>query len=173
MSTQVVPHSPYTAVVRTGSVVVKRLKEGAPAVSRKNDTTAVVLVRGVPGPRGEPGPAGGTAFTRQSTGPLSALVVVWEDEDGNVAALDYRDDDHIDLICGITVSATAGGDVDVQRAGQLDDASWNWTPGRVWLGVNGALTQTPPADGNDVLIGYAVSPDRIYIELQDPISLEE
>jgi hypothetical protein len=89
--------------------------------------------------------------------------------------LDPHDADHIDLICGLTLTATAGvGDVTVQRGGPVDDGAWSWaSPGRVYLGASGTLTQTPAADGYDVLVGYAVSPTRIYLDIQDPIFLEE
>lgn len=129
--------------------------------------------QGPPGPRGPIGPSGGTAFTRQTDAPLSALRVVWEDEQGVVRPLDATDADHIDLISGLAITAAAGaGDVQVQRSGPVDDVSWNWAPGRVYLGAGGALTQSPPADGFDVLVGSAVSATRLIINFQDPIELE-
>jgi len=118
-------------------------------------------------------PGQGAHLVRQSSGPLSALRVVWEDEFGAVRLLDAGDADHIDLLCGLTITATSdAGDVTVQRSGPVDDGSWSWTPGRVWLGANGALTQTPPANRFDVLVGYAVSPTRLILDFQDPIELE-
>ena len=76
-------------------------------------------------------------------------------------------------LLGITLTAAGPGEpVNVQRSGVLDDAGWSWTPGRVWLGVDGRLTQTPPADGFDVLIGAATSATRITLNLTDPIELE-
>lgn len=129
--------------------------------------------QGPPGPVGPIGPAGGVAFTRQSDGPLSALRVVWEDDAGMVRPLDCGDVDHIDLICGLTITAASGpGAVTVQRFGPIDDSAWNWAPGRVYLGANGALTQTPPVGGFDVLVGVAVSATRLILNLQDPIELE-
>jgi hypothetical protein len=120
------------------------------------------------------GPPGDAVFSRQSDGPLSALRVVWEDGAGVVRPLGHDDGSHIDLIAGLTLTATAvTGAVRVQRAGPVDDAAWSWMPGRVWLGPAGALTQTPPADGYDVLVGYAVSPTRLYLDIQDPIQLED
>lgn len=129
--------------------------------------------QGPPGPMGPIGPSGGIAAVRQSAGALSALRVVWEDDAGVVHLLDYRDEEHIDLVCGLTLTASATpGDVTVQRSGPVDDSGWNWTPGRVYLGASGALTQSPPADGFDVLIGAAVSATRLILNFQDPIELE-
>ena len=128
--------------------------------------------QGPPGPPGVPGPAGGSALQRVAGETLSALRAVYE-LDGEVFVLDSGDADHIDLLLGITLTAAAAGDpVTVQRSGVIDDAGWSWTPGRVWLGVDGRLTQTPPANGFDVLIGSAVSATRITLNLSDPIELE-
>lgn len=125
--------------------------------------------------QGAPGPAGGTTFSRVAAAPLSALVVVWESPTGEVLPLDYRDADHIDLIAGITTTAAqvAGDSVQVQLAGLLDVSGLGLVPGRVWLGAAGALTQTPPADGFDVLVGRVVSGQRLYLSFTDHIHLED
>ena len=128
--------------------------------------------QGPPGRTGEPGPAGGAAVQRLSGETLSALRVVYE-LDGQVYALDYRDAAHIDLLLGMTLTAADQGQpVNVQQLGAVDDDGWSWQPGRVWLGADGALTQTPPTDGFDVLIGAAVASGRLLLNLQDPLELE-
>lgn len=133
---------------------------------------------GQQGPRGAQGPigpAGGTAFERISGDAISALRVVWEDADGTVLPIDYRDDAHIDLIAGVTISAAAaaGLPVTVQRGGIVDVSGLGLALGRVWLGANGTLTQTPPNDGFDVLVGYAVSTSRLIVAFSDHIELPE
>lgn len=139
-----------------------------------NDRTAAVILAGQRGPQGVgiPGPAGGSAVQRTFGETLSALVAVYELND-QVFALDYRDEENIDLLLGITLTAGALGALgNIQRSGVIDDFGWSWTPGVVWLGANGALTQISPVDGYDVLIGYANSATRITLNLQDPIELE-
>lgn len=129
--------------------------------------------QGPRGPQGIPGPAGGTSHVRNSAAALSALLVVWEDELGVVRPLDSTDEDHIDLLCGLTITGTSSvGPVTVQRTGAVDDTAWAWTPGRVYLGAGGSLTQTPPNNGFDVLVGVAVSPTRLILSFQDPIQME-
>lgn len=129
--------------------------------------------QGPQGPAGPPGPAGGTSHVRNSAAALSALLVVWEDELGIVRPLDSTDEDHIDLLCGLTITGTSSvGPVTVQRTGAVDDTAWAWTPGRVYLGAGGSLTQTPPNNGFDVLVGVAVSPTRLILDFQDPIEME-
>lgn len=144
-------------------------------LASESEVTEVVAVaeQGPRGIQGPPGPAGGVAFTRPTPVPLSALCVVWEDVAGAVHPLSADDADHIDLVCGLTLTATSGpGDVTVQRSGPVTDAAWNWAPGRVYLGMGGALTQSPPEDGFDVLVGVAVSATRLNLNFQDPIELE-
>lgn len=132
-----------------------------------------VAGQGPPGIQGPPGPAGGSSLQRTAGETVSALRVAYEHDNGRVYALDYADADHIDALLGITLTAAdAGQPVNVQRSGAIDDDGWNWTPGRVFLGAGGALTQSPPADGFDVLIGVAVSATRLILNLQDPIELE-
>lgn len=134
--------------------------------------TVVSGVQGAPGIQGIPGPAGGSSVQRTAGATLSALRAVYE-LDGVVRYLDYRDADHVDLLVGVTItSGLIGEPVNIQLVGPLTDAGWQWVPGPVWLGSQGQLTQAPPDDGFDVLIGSAVSATRIQLNLQRPIELE-
>jgi len=135
----------------------------------------LVVELGIPGPPGPPGQPGGTAFTRVSGMPMSALRVVWEDPAGVIHPLDFEDADHISLLCGVTVTAAAaaGQAVTVQRAGPVDVPGLGLTPGPVWLGSEGGLTQVPPVNGFDVRVGSVVSGQRMYIDISSPINLKE
>lgn len=149
----------------------------APAVIELTETAAVIIspgAQGPAGPRGQPGPSGGSAVIRVAGETLSALVAVYELPDGTVYALDAEDDDHIDLLVGITItSASAGTEITIQRSGPLDAGGLGLTPGRVWLGQTGRLTQAPPETGFDILLGYATAEQRIYLDPQPAITLEE
>jgi hypothetical protein len=79
---------------------------------------------------------------------------------------------------GITTGAAANGtSVTVQTAGPLTESSWSWTPAApIYVGANGALTQTVPAVGNGARfsqrVGYAVTPTEMFVDLgPDPIIL--
>jgi hypothetical protein len=173
--TTVVSSKPSAAVIERQTSVVVTREGGKTHVVQQPAPPAVVVTRGIPGPQGrqgEPGPAGGASVQRTAGSNLSALLAVYE-LGGVVRALSADDAVHIDLMLGITLTAAQAGEpVNVQRLGAIEDSGWNWEPGRVFLGANGALTQTPPTSGFDVLIGSATSPTRIALNLQDPISLE-
>lgn len=130
--------------------------------------------QGPPGPPGIPGPAGGQVLQRTAGQDTSALVVVYEDLFGAVWPADPDVETDVLALLGVTVSAAQGGQpINVQRLGMIDDASWSFVPGRrVFLAGQGRLTQEPPQAGFDVLIGTAVSPTRLLLNIQDPIALE-
>lgn len=130
--------------------------------------------QGPPGPPGIPGPAGGQVLQRKAGMDTSALLVVYEDLFGAVWPADPEVEGDVLALLGVTVTAApAGQPIHVQRMGHIDDEAWQLQPGqRVFLGGQGRLTQEPPQTGYDVLIGTALSPTRLLLNIQDPISLE-
>lgn len=84
---------------------------------------------------------------------------------------DAFDLDHVDAIGGITAHAAASGEaVRVRYAGELVEPSWNWTPSEpVFLGIEGALVQTPDPAGATVEIGIATAPNRVLVRIQSAI----
>lgn len=102
---------------------------------------------------------------------ISALKVVYQ-LDGLVYVLDYTDALHIDLALGVAITSTmTGGALNVQRYGVMEDSSWTWTPGPVYLGASGTITQTPPLVGFRLRLGAASSATQIIIDMQEPIDL--
>lgn len=148
-----------------------------PIVMAAQPKTVVVTVghQGPPGIQGPIGPSGGQALERIAGQTISALRVVYEDEHGHVYPLDANDEEHIFSILGVTLTAAdAWRPVNVQRSGPIDDASWSWVPKqRVFLGAQGALTAEPALEGFHVLIGVALNPKRLLLNIQDPIELAQ
>lgn len=175
--------SPVVIRQPVGSVIVRLSTQGvvvgesprALVVLPSTPKTIVVAVghQGPSGIQGPIGPAGGQAISRVAGQTISALRVVYEGESGAVHPLDPTDEAHIFSLLGVTLTAAdAGLPVNVQRSGVVDDSSWHWAPGqRVYLGVNGALTVEPAEEGFHVLIGTALSPTRLLLNLQDPVQL--
>lgn len=75
-------------------------------------------------------------------------------------------------VLGITVTAaSAGSPVLVRTIGIMTDNSWNWTKGPIYLGSNGAITQSAPTGGLVVAqIGRALSTTIIYIDVDQTIT---
>lgn len=128
--------------------------------------------RGAQGRQGAPGPDGGSTLQRfAGNQTISALHLVYE-LDGAVYPLSFTDGEHIALALGVSLTAADPFEVlNVQRSGAIDEPSWSWTPGFIWLGASGALTQVPPTSGFGLLVGAAVSATRLILNLQQPIEL--
>ena len=110
--------------------------------------------------------------TRPATETISALRVVYEDDVG-IGILDPTNDAHVHGLLGIAV--TAGSETDeirVQTSGTVDDLSWSWTPGFVFVGADGVLTQTVPTTGWEIVVGYSPSATRINLTFDEPIKLD-
>ena len=73
-------------------------------------------------------------------------------------------------ITGVTRHAAVAGDpIEVQVDGLMIEAGWSWSPGPVWVGASGQLTQTVPTAGGLILIGRAVAPTKLLVDVQPPI----
>ncbi|MFN3465249.1 MAG: hypothetical protein ACK4X1_14365 [Terricaulis sp.] len=133
-------------------------------------TQPIAVVSG--GQRGPAGAPGGAEFSRKAAQALGGHRVVRALANDEV---DYASSDeiaHAALIVGVTMgAASAGAAILVRGGGELQDDSWSWSLGAVFCGLNGVLTQTPPASGFIRQIGIADAPDRIIIDLRPPIML--
>lgn len=135
---------------------------------------SIELGPGLPGPVGPPGPVGGSGLGTASR-PLSGHRVVTPLEDGS---LDYASNDNPGhLAAPLWVTATAagtGGEIEFVVIGLMTEPSWSWTPGPVYLGVNGVLTQTPPAAPAAAFlaqVGFATSATSLFVDRLPSIKL--
>lgn len=136
---------------------------------------------GIPGPPGPPGPpSGGPSDHVQITGiaarALSGHRAVYRRADGLIDYADAATATDIARAIGISIgAASSGAAITVMMLGEMTEGSWSWTaPGLIFLGASGALTQTvPAAPGSEFLavLGYAVSPTRMYVDRQPSIHL--
>jgi hypothetical protein len=135
---------------------------------------AVELGPGVPGPPGPPGPAGGYAVgTAAST--LSGHRVVTASPDGTWR---YASNDNLaDLTAPLWVTTgavDAGEQGEAVILGPITEPSWSWTPGPVYLGVDGMLTQVPPTAPAAVFlaqVGFATSATTLFVARNPSIKL--
>lgn len=98
---------------------------------------------------------------------LSALRAVTLDASGNAV---YASNATIAdaQVVGVTItSASSGAAVNVKTFGLITDASWSWTKGPVYLGTNGALTQTAPTGGAIVVqVGKAMTATKLLVDIE-------
>lgn len=149
-------------------------------VENWGDSTIEVASEGLQGPvgpAGPPGPTGGSAalvVTATAGETLSGhRVLVYRN--GLVYYADPTDPDDIESPLYLSLGAALAGDpIQAIPLGELTESSWSWSPDdRIYLGANGLLTTTPSAPGAAwmAVVGYAISPTRIYFSPQQPIAL--
>lgn len=132
-----------------------------------------VIGDGVPGPAGPEGPAGDSgaeSFTRTAARALSGHRVVKAVVGGEI---DYASNDTIAdalIVEGITTGAAdEGNDIAIQAAGEMTEGSWAWSLGPVYCGLNGVLTQNPPAGAWIKQVAVAVDTTKIIVGLMPTI----
>jgi hypothetical protein len=125
------------------------------------------------GPAGPVGPAGdGSTFTKIADINLSGHRAVKAVSGDRVSLVSSANPADIGLAIAITTGAASADAVANLRAyGEITEPSWSWTPGPVFLGVNGVLTQTAPTTGYVQQIGVALSSTKLMVNIRPPIRL--
>ena len=117
---------------------------------------------------------GATAITKLSASAISGSRVVRYVDADHVGIASADTLTHSASIAGVssTSTASAESDITIVRSGEVEDSGWSWTPGApVFLGLNGALTQThSPSWAFSLIVGMAISATRIVVDLRDPIT---
>lgn len=148
--------------------------EQCQVVVDQEEIIEVLIAPGEQGPPGPPGPAGsgGDQYVTRTAGLTISANRVLYDRAGLVYPLGQADAENIFAILGLSVSAgQVGAQISVQRSGTVTDSGWTWAYGRVYLGADGQLTQTPPSSGFSVLIGFAATATSINLSINDPIEV--
>lgn len=106
---------------------------------------------------------------------LSGHRAVTPQVDGRLVYASNDNAAHLAAPLWITVgAASSGSSVDVLLYGLMIEPSWSWTPGPVYLGANGQLTQTPPAAPGAVFlaqVGTATSPTSLFVDRAPSIKI--
>lgn len=135
---------------------------------------------GPPGPQGIPGLAGDVAAQLRWTAPaavnLSGHRAVTARPDGSLEYASNTNPAHLAAPIWVTTQAAGvGDDVDVVVFGVLDEPTWSWTPGPIYLGAGGLLVQTPPTAAGGTLflaqVAVATASGRIFVDRHPSISL--
>ncbi|MBM3204117.1 hypothetical protein FJZ55_09470, partial [Candidatus Woesearchaeota archaeon] len=109
--------------------------------------------------QGPPGPPGeGHSFYVVASTAIGGHRVVKSTLTG-CAYADSTDINDLGKILGVTFTATTQGSLaKIHTSGEIEEPTWNFTAGPVYLGTNGVLTQTLPVTGFIQQIGVAISP---------------
>lgn len=115
--------------------------------------------------------AGVTQRTAIANGNLSGHRAVYINASG--ASYASADSPTLARACvGITTGAAMSGDlITITTFGAIAEPSWAWSPGPVYLGLNGLLSQALPTSGSIVEVGIAVSATELEVRVQPPINL--
>lgn len=135
-------------------------------------------VQGIPGPPGVNGVDGVDGATASlvvsclASGPIGGgrvVRVIWDKYVGYVSS----DSPALaDTVLGITTGAAVYGEpIGVQYMGELQDSGWTWSPGPVYCGINGVITQTLPTSGFILALGTATNSTTIVINIKQPLIL--
>lgn len=162
------------SIVQAIPVVTYLNRSNAMGVDIINPTPELVLEIGtiLRGPPGPPGTATYVSIKMVAATNISIHKAVIPDGTGGVVYADQSILSQTGKTMGISLnSALTGADVDVIVSGEVDEPTWNWTPGEVYLGVSGGLTQTPPTSGILQVVGVALTATRLSVGIQLPIIL--
>lgn len=165
-----------SVLVRTPDTAVVTVVEARSVVVTPPQPFSTVAVRGVPGPRGPqgvPGPAGGTTTVTVGVTALSGHSAVAADAAGLLIKADCTNPAHRGAVLGLLANAYSPGDqAVVQTAFTLEHAGWTWTPGPVFVGAAGQLTQTLPVGAVfSQVVAHALSPTLVLVDVQPPITV--
>lgn len=120
------------------------------------------------------GPAGadGDIVTLTANGALGGQRVVIGDGLGGASYADSSNTAHRGKVIGITTAAAIDtAPVTIRVAGEMEELAWSWSIGEVYFNSSGVLTQTPPASGFVQVVGTAIAPTKIAVNVQVPILL--
>jgi len=117
--------------------------------------------------------ADGDFITKIASVDLGGQRVVVNDGAYNVTYADASNLLEMHNVLGLTQGAAAlGAEVVVLKSGEITEGSWSWTPDNyVYLGLNGLLTQTVPTSGFLLVIGTAIAPTVLNVNIGAPILL--
>lgn len=168
-TTEVLIETTHEIVEVTATEVL--IEEIEPTLELLDATEESEMVEvGMQGPPGPPGDAPTITF------PASAILSghrAVRVSAGKVVYADAADLGDANLVLGISRNAAIEDDpVLIQTAGLMTEPSWDWTPDLpIFCGPAGALTQTAPTSGFDLILAIALTSTQIHIGAKMPIAL--
>lgn len=175
-SNVVVIRSSTTAVRASSATTINRETDMARVSVLTTSTNATtvqcapdVVSVNTPGPQGPPGDTDAAVLLATSGATINALRVIKLENDLAYVA-DSSTAADANRVVGISVTAASnpGDQISVRTDGEMNDAGWSWTPGAIFVGQNGVLTQTAPNVGFVLEVARARSATKIIVDIQNP-----
>lgn len=142
--------------------------DAGPTIVVEQQDAFVVAVSAEQGPSGPPGPPGATLRGTAAAVLNGHRAVAWSA--GLLVHADPASPALSHSCAGIVEQAAQVGEsVPIRADGVVTFSGWTWSPGPVWFGTDGVLTQTQPA-GRSRVIGFGTG-DKLNIGLQPPIDI--
>ena len=102
---------------------------------------------------------------------ISALKLVYVDS-LNCYLADNQDNAKTSIIGVALNTASIGDEVEIQTEKEIKDPFFNFSLGeKLFLGVNGEITNVPPMTGTHVCIGHGLGSGAIFINIESEIVL--
>lgn len=90
--------------------------------------------------------------------------------DGKAYYTDIEDADSVLAFIGISTGASeVDEDVAIQTSGKLEEPTWAWGPGPVFVGASAVLSQSIPETGAVIQVGSVLSETSIVVRIERPI----
>lgn len=146
-------------------------------ISSQQPSQVNILTVGQQGPQGVAGVSGTATIPNLLAGSnLSGHRLVYLDSNGNVQLASASNISHVGKVVGMTTSASVlGATSEVFTLGVFTEPSWNFDVNLpIYLGDSGLITQvipSKPASLFSQIVGYVISPTKIYLQIETPIVL--
>lgn len=86
---------------------------------------------------------------------------------GSIYHPDQTDNAHAGQVIGVaTQSGSSPSNLVVRTSGSYLEPTWALSPGPVYVGTDGVLTQTPPATGWLLVIGRAINATTLFVDVE-------
>jgi hypothetical protein len=151
---------------QSSTAIVSPATETNLEVESATSLTQIVTFGGPPGGPGPAGPEGSGTIVRQAGEAIGGHRAVYVASDGLVYYADPENGSAA-AVSGVSTGAVSlDGWVTIRTAGEMQESSWGWAEGPIYLGANGVLTQTPPLSGAIVILGVSAGPAAMTISPQ-------
>lgn len=159
---------PILVVETVIAQLVLVVSEGPQVTLDVQETSALLVAPSEPGPPGPQGPSA-TQLIGVAGQILSGHMAVI----APLGSVTYASADnalHAGKVIGVTLGAAQiGASVTIQTSGPVIENTWTWTPGPIFVGLNGQLVQAPPAAAFVQCVATAISATEILVGLEPPI----